>query len=397
MRTLHLFFCTIILCLLTTPLFASEAWVWEMLPATPDYDKRWQQMDELWAEHWNGKNLNKIIELAKELAESHPDRPEPDIWLSRTYFAKASYSPIKRFENYATAETYADRALQKDPSNIFAFKNLMAAAAYAGGRDYVTGKYGHWINQLAPLPSGYVLPPFAKRAEWPEFVNLYAARQLDIKNGEKARSLIEKLAEKYPDDYLVQSWACRVNYDLANYHYYRDNPVSTELFERAITYGKAAIELNEHFAPARYWYFICIARSIESKPLAIQAQSVIPITTHSLFCGIENPLYSYLGPGLALSTMITAGGWTTEKGMNLAGVNVQQAINMLEVGELIYPTKFYMYYGQADILIYKKRYAEAQIVLDRVAKLDPDADPYLALENRGVLLKIEKLKKEMEE
>ncbi len=379
-----------LLILIAMPASADE-WVWGMLPTTPTYDVRWQQMDELWQDHWDGKNLNTIVKLAQELETAYPDKPEPKIWLSRTYFAKASHSRINRYENFATAEEYAEKALNTDPQNIYAFKNLMAAAAYAGGRDYVLGKYGRWIKTLAPLPSGYVLPVFDSYPEWPAFKQLYDGRHNNINSGLQALTLIEALAGKHQDDYLIQSWASRVNYDLGNYYYYRQDPASMNHYQRARDFGEKAVKLNENYPPSRYWYILSVARCIEFKPLAVKAQYVMPMTKHNLFCGTENPLYNYFGPGLALATMITKGGWATEKGMQIIGVNLEQAINMLEIAEIIYPTKFYVYYGHADVLNYQGRNDEALAVIRKVTGLDPTADPYLTLENQGVLLAIKSL------
>jgi len=61
---------------------------------------------------------------------------------------------------------------------------------------------------------------------------------------------------------------------------------------------------------------------------------------------------------LCLGTMVTNGGWVTEKGMVIASINLDIEMNGLEQSEILYPDYLYIPYARADILAYKGKKTE---------------------------------------
>jgi tetratricopeptide (TPR) repeat protein len=87
---------------------------------------------------------------------------------------------------------------------------------------------------------------------------------------------------------------------------------------------------------------------------------------------------------VTLGTMITNGGWVTEKGMGLAGVSLELDMNALELAEILNPCYYYIPYCRADILAYQGQYREALEILDRLLARDPNEEPRIP-ENRYFL------------
>ncbi len=375
---------------------ASDDWVWDMLPKTPVYDVRWQRVDKLWETHWDGKNLDQIVALLEEIKTDHPTKSEPLIWLSRVHYIKANQHSSGRNANYQKSEEYAAAALRLDATNLYAFKNLLGTLPFTKESQAALNEYAPYFKSFGPLPSGNLVQPLSQYAEWPQIRELWVSRNDNIENGLKALSMIEELAAKNPQDGLVMTWLCRATYDMGQYYYFLGNASAMEYYKRAVTLGEKAMALDPYSVPANYWYELALARTIESESLMTQAKYIVPLVKHGLFCLRENPLYNYNGPALMLSTMITNGGWVTEKGMAMAGVSLADSMHYLDLGAVIYPTKFYIYFGKADVLAYTKKQADALETIAMVKNLNADLDPYNSFENNGCLKVIDKLEESLQ-
>lgn len=382
-------------CMLSIFIFSinSEAgWEWNTTPDIPKYDTRWQQFETMWEAHWEGENIDAMIDLVALLETDYPDRIEPILWMGKLSALKGKYLKKEGAAYFKQAESYAQKAYQIDPENIIAFKILLDVLPYIGDKDYALSAHGCWIKSLAPLPTGYVVPAMTGNEDWEEAVSLWHQRTGDdfdeiSQEGLDAIKKFNHLAEKNPRDILANSWACRVNYDTGQYYSSigKHEEKGFSYYNDSIKYGTRALSLNPYFLPARYWSTLSQARLIQQKSILTKARYVNYMMTNGLFGLREDSLYNYYGHALALSTIITNGGWAAEKGISLAGVEIESLINQLWMAHLVYPTKLYALYGLADLYLYLHDEKKAQDVLNMIFSSDPDQDPSLKLENRGVI------------
>jgi len=71
------------------------------------------------------------------------------------------------------------------------------------------------------------------------------------------------------------------------------------------------------------------------------------------FCSKENSIYFFCGPVISLATIVTNGGWITEKGMHLVNITLEMDLNGLEIANILFPHYYYIPYAWADVLAYK--------------------------------------------
>ena len=196
-----------------------------------------------------------------------------------------------------------------------------------------------------------------------------------------------QLADNNPKDILANAWACRVNYDTGQFYTSigKHEEKGFPYYTLSINYGKKALAIDPNYLPAKYWSTLSQARLIQKKSILYKAQYISFMMENGLFGLREDCLYNYFGHSLALATIITNGGWAAEKGINMAGVEVETLINQLWIAHMAYPTKLYALYGIADLYNYQKERKKAQEVLNMIFSANPDQDPYIALENRAVV------------
>ncbi len=399
MSNLHKYRFTWIILLLTALLMAAplQAWNWQIDPDIPGYDARWQQLAEMNASRVEGKNIDDMLALAHILEKDYPDKVDPYLWLARLYFIKAKFKKKNNLELYKKSEEYAVKAHQIDPDNVIAFKILIDTLPNIGDLEYSLSNHGAWIKQMAPLPSGYAVPLIKDSAEFNAALNLWNQR-LDIEKGKQAVEKFNALADSNPDNPLALAWACRANYDIGQYlsslgeHETKAMPY----YQKGLEYGNKALAIDPYHEQAAYWTLLNQARIIQMESLLTKAQYIGTLVKYGVFGIRENGLYNYYGISLALATMITNGGWVTEKGMNLAGISFDTVINQLELARIIYPDKFYVLYGLADIHLYKGNNAEAQKLIDELLTKDPMANEYLRLENSACINFARDLRKQTE-
>ncbi len=147
---------------------------------------------------------------------------------------------------------------------------------------------------------------------------------------------------------------------------------------------------------ASYWYTLNLARSIQYKSLLTKAANLKTLVDKGLVGLRENGLYNYYGPTLALSTMITNGGWVAEKGLEMAGIDVQTVLNQLDLAEILYPDKLYALYGKADLYHHLGRNEDALQEIKKIyARGEANTNLYMLLENPSVVRFARELEEEI--
>ncbi|HOI08170.1 MAG TPA: hypothetical protein PK213_13670 [Deltaproteobacteria bacterium] len=362
-----------------------RAGAWDMDPPVPDDDPRWERVSTLWADHHGGRNLDELISLLNPLRDRCPDRIEPYLWLSRVHHLHARYHRRDRVYHYEKAENYAAKACAMDTKNTLAVRALVDTLFHSRDRAYIHANYGDLIMSCAPLPVGEALPEMKDVEGWGVFKSLWEARA-DIEKAKQAADLAEAMARVNPTDALVQTWAARANYYVGEYYSACGEHKSTAMpyYRKGVLYAKRARALEPKSIPANYWYQISLARTIQHKWLFVKARYLMDLLTPLLYCCRENSQYYFDGPMVTLGTMITNGGWVTEKGMGLAGVSLELDMNALELAEILNPCYYYIPYCRADILAYQGQYREALEILDRLLARDPNEEPRIP-ENRYFL------------
>jgi tetratricopeptide (TPR) repeat protein len=370
----------ILLCVLAFP---ARAGVWDMdLPYQGD-DPQWAKAKAMWDRHWDGKNLDEIIGALAKIQEKDPDKAEPYLWLSRIYYLKARWERKDRQANYQKAENYAVQAHEIDKGNLLALKLLVDTMSYSGNTANTLFRYGDWIRGASPLPVGEALPPQRSSEVWNRFVILWAQR-VDVEKGKAAVKILEELANANPNDGFAQLWACRGNYYLGEYYtsVRQHDDMAVPYYKRGAEFGEKVLKIMPYSVPAHYWYQLNVARSIQYTGMLNKARHFNTLLKSLVFCSRENNLYYFFGPALTLATMITNGGWVTEKGMQLTGITLETELDQLELAEILYPDYFYIPYAKADVLAYKGRKDEALIILEKLLTRNPDANKVIAPENR---------------
>jgi len=364
---------------------AAKAQAWDIDPPLPGGDPQWEKVRTLYANHHGGKNLAELIAVLTPLKDKYPNTVEPYLWLARVHYLQARYERKGCEDNFEKAEKYAAQACQMSPKNHLAIRMLADALIYNRDRTYIFSHYGALFKACAPLPSEEALPPMKNYAGWDAFMQQWTARA-DITKAQTAVALVEKIAQEHPNDALAQTWAARAaycvgeNYTSTGEHDAKGLPY----YNKGMLYAGKARKLQPSFVPANYWYQICRARSVQFTSLLNQGRYLMDMLTPLLFSDRENGTYYYFGPILTLGTMITNGGWVTEKGMKLANITLEMDMNALEIAEILCPDYFYIPYTRADILAYKGKKREALAILEKLITRDPDTNKQIP-ENHAFL------------
>ena len=382
---------------------AQADWAWNTQPPIPDTDARWNQFKTMWDMHWDGENLDEMIDLAQTLETDYPNAIEPKLWLGKLHVLRGKYLKSKGLNDLKKAEAYAVRVHQLDAENIIAFKILIDALPFIGDIDYAMANHGEWIKKEAPLKTDYVIPPMTGNALWEEAISLWKQRAGEDFNevtpqGLESIKKFNALAEANPKSVIANSWACRVNYDIGQYYSSIDQHESKGFayYHDSLKYGERALAIDPHYLPAEYWSTLSQARLIQQKSILTKARYVNYMITNGLFGLREDSLYNFYGHTLALATIITNGGWAAQKGINMAGITVEMLVNQLTLGSVVYPTKLYALYGLADVYHYIGEDEKAQKILDTIFSMDPDMDPFITLENRGVVRFARKIQEDID-
>jgi tetratricopeptide (TPR) repeat protein len=365
----------------------TNAWagVWDMDPPLPNNDPQWEQVRTLWTKHYDGDYLDELIAALGPLKEKNPERVEPYLWLARAHYLHARYHRKDRPAHFAQAEEYAAKACSMDAGNITAVKMLADICVYSHNRAYLYAHYGNLIRGKAPLPYGEALPDMPSYAGWGTFQKLWAARA-DIEKAKAAAAMTEQFAFENPQDGLAQIWAARANYYLGeNYTSTGEhNTKALPYYKQGIVYSEKARARIPNSVPANYWYQLNLARSIQFTSLFNKGRYLMDLLNPLLFCSRENSSYYYFGPAQTLGTMITNGGWVTEKGMQIAGISLETALAGLELTEILYPDYYHAPYCRADVLVYQGKRQEALAILENLLARNPDANALIP-ENRFFL------------
>jgi len=364
---------------------AARAQAWDNDPPLPGGDPQWEKVRILYANHYGGKNLAELIAVLTPLKDKYPNTVEPYLWLSRVHYLQARYEKKGSAENFEKAEKFAAQACQMAPKNPLAIRMLADALIYNRDHAYIFGHYGALFKSFSPLPCEEALPPMKNYAGWDAFMQQWAARA-DITKAQSAVSLMEKIAQEHPNDALAQTWAARAAYCVGEYYTSTGEHDAKGLpyYNKGMLYAGKARKLQPNYVPASYWYQICRARSVQFTSLLNQGRYLMDMLIPLLYADRESGTYYYFGPILTLGTMITNGGWVTEKGMKLANITLEMDMNALEIAEILCPDYFYIPYTRADILAYKGKKKEALAILEKLIARDPDANKQIP-ENHAFL------------
>lgn len=364
---------------------AVNAQAWDIDPPLPGGDPQWEKVRSLYANHSGGKNLAELILVLTPLKDKYPDRIEPYLWLARVHYLRARYERKGSGEHFEKAEKYAAQACQMAPKNPLAIRMLADALIYYRDHAYIFSHYGALFKSFSPLPSEEALPPMRTYAGWDAFMQQWTARA-DITKAQTAVAMLEKIAQEHPNDALAQTWAARAAYCAGEYYTSTGEHDAKGLpyYNKGMMYAARARTLRPDYVPANYWYQICRARSVQFTSLLNQGRYLMDMLTPLLFSDRESGTYYYFGPILTLGTMITNGGWVTEKGMKLANITLDMDMNALEIAEILCPDYYYIPYTRADILAYKGKKKEALAILEKLITRDPDVNKQIP-ENHAFL------------
>jgi len=352
------------------PSFASAGYVWDINMPLPQDDPRWLTVAEMWQNHWDGKNIDAMIDICHQLDKTFPERIEPSLWLGRLYYIKGQFQMKKRAMYHKKAEGYAVKAHNIDNTNFCAFFILVHALSSRTDKKAILQEYGDWIKAMAPLPTGEDLPAMPPSTERDQAMTLWKNR-IEIANLEKAVKLFETIADKNPKDDLAQLWAGYAYHHLGAYYSYMDHhdEKGVPCYKTSVDYLNKSLDINPYSVPAHYWCQLSMARRIEKANVVTQALYLKPIMDHLLFCIQENALYNSCAPVYIVAAMIVEAGWVCKKGMEMAGYTVEMVMLALEIGEILYPDQYFIPYIHAALLDkYQKKPGEAKAVLERVLK-----------------------------
>ena len=361
-------------CLWTAGALAANGWPMDI--PIPNNDPQWEKVKSLWANHYDGKNFDELIAALTPLKEKYPDSWECALWIAEVNYMHGRRIRENREKYFAEAEKLAAQVAKQDPKNTLAIRILVDTLGYSRDREYIFKNYGALIKSAAPLEGGEAIPYMKSSPEWDAFKKLWDQR-VNIENAKAAVPLIEKIADSRPNDGLAQTWASYANYFCGQYYTGQNEHDTKAMFfyKKGIGYGEKAMKLSPRSVPANYWYQANLARSIQFTSLMNQARYLMDLLKPLLFCSYENNSYHYYGPVLTLATMITNGGWVTEKGMGIAGITLEMEMNGLEMAEILCPTYYYIPYARADVLSAKGKKKEALEILDKLLAKNPDIDP----------------------
>ena len=172
---------------------------------------------------------------------------------------------------------------------------------------------------------------------------------------------------------MAQVWASRANYYVGGaYTALNQHNLALPYYKKGIIYGEKALRIQPQNQPANFWYVVSLSRSIQFTSLVNKARFLMDLLKPTWLCVKENSSYACFNILDVCGTMITNGGWVTEKGMRMAGITMENVENGLELAEMLYPDFFYTSYCRADILAYKGKKKEALAILGKLLARDPD-------------------------
>lgn len=371
----------LLMCLYCSPTLGAP-WAWGIAPPFPAYDPAWQEVRDLWDRHWDGANTDELISKVQALEKRYPDKPEPALWLARLYLYRGDTQRRHKRENYQTAARYAVQAHRLDRKDRTALKILACTMPSIESTSSALRTHDEWIREAAPLPEGWIVPEMQGET-WEQAITLFKDRPQDHRKGLQALALFNRIANERPRDGLAQTWASFANYDIGEYYTALGEHETKALpyYKAGMVYGQKALKLEPHSVPAHFWYQCNLARSIQYTSLLNKARYLNPLLKHMVFCAHEDYFYNYFGPCLALSTMITNGGWVTEKGMAMAGVSLESVYRTLEWAEILFPHNLCILYARADILAYQGKKQEAIKLCEEILRRKPDESPYSTMGN----------------
>ncbi|MBU0993879.1 MAG: hypothetical protein KJ737_15400 [Proteobacteria bacterium] len=369
------------LLLVFTALNAFSTGEWELSIPLPAGDPLWNEVQILWDNHWDEKNIDDLIGTLNQLEKQNGDTPETCLWLARIYYLKARYHKKGRTENLKQSERYAAKAISIDDNNMAAMKLLITSVSSYADMAYIKNTYGPLFLTKLPVPIGRALPEMDHIPAFKEAMIDWDMRE-DIHKGKKAVAVFKKIADDNPKDLLAQLWVARGDYYLGFYHLSMGRyDVALPIFKEGNVYGLKALDLSPHSVPANYWRQLNLARSIQNENILVKARYLKPIMSHLVFTANENMTYLYCGPLISTATIIEKGGWVAEKGVGLAGYTVDTVMTGLELAVLAYPTYFYTHFAKAEMLYHLGRKEEAKELINRIIHMDPHQNPYHAPEN----------------
>jgi len=365
-------------CLLLVSAHSSvRAFEWEAEPPMLSGDPDWDKVKILWQDHADSKNLDEIIALLESLKDKYPDKIETYLCLAKAYDLHAWYVKKHKHDYYEKAETYAFKACEMDSCNSLAMHTLVDALAMNRDRQYIFEQYGDFFRTAAPFKTNNAeaLPEMETYPQWSNFYALWQARA-DVEKAKGAASLAEEMALENPKDVLAQVWAARAYYFIGEVHTslgeHDDKAIPN--YKKGIFYAETAMKLNPKSQIANFWYLMNLARSIQFTNILNKFRCLMNLY-HAIMLNLrENSGYMFFNSYNVLGTMITNGGWVTEKGMGLAGLRLDQVLNGLEISEMMYPDFYYISYCRADILSYKGKKDEALAILESLLARSPDVN-----------------------
>jgi tetratricopeptide (TPR) repeat protein len=357
---------------------------WDLDPPFPSNDPGWQTFSLQWDKHWNGKNMEQLISTLKGIEKNNPDSTNLNLWLSRVYCLKGKRSSGNtKMESFRYAVKYAVKARELDKDNALAVKLLVDAAANIESYGVIASKYGNWIKEISPQPSIETIDPASNQPGWDNFARLWANRY-DIEKSVQAQKISEEWAKANPGNGLLQVWACRTNYCVGEYwtSMGEHDSKAVPYYKKGVVFGEKAAKMLPHSVPAKYWYNACLGRSVQTASILTKASHFTTFFELVLFFWRENSQYHYFGFNITMAPMITNGGWVTEKGMNMAGVTVENILTSLDIAAIIYPDYIQIPYSKALLLSYKGKKDEALKILESLITKNPDKGSAIMAENR---------------
>ena len=357
---------------------------WQVGLPIPTYDPLWEKAKALWDKHWDGKNLEELIEVSTTLKDKYPDRIEPYLWLGKAHNLYGWHNRGKRKVHFKASEELMLKALKIDPNNVAAKKIFIEALAFTEDSNYVWSKYGNLIRSMGPLPIGEALVDLNSMPNWQDFMKLWKQRA-DLKKADEAIAMLERFAAENPKDGLAQLWAARANYYVGecytSFGLEAHNTKAMPYYEKGLAYAKKTVALLPNSVPAHYYHQLSLSRIVQFKSKAAQALKLSELYTNLMFAARENIDFLFCGPLITLGTMITNGGWVAEKGMSIIGVNIDIDLLGIEMMEVLYPDYYYFPYVRADILRYKGKKKEALAILEKLIARNPENNLTLIPEN----------------
>lgn len=369
---------------------------WDYSLPIPLNDPLWEKVKMQWADHYTKKDVDGLIETLKVLQNKYPDKVEPYLWLGKVYYLKGKLNKNNRVENYKLSEDYAAKAIDLDTKNVNARKILFTSASAYKDFNTIIDKYlPESEKESYTFPVGRALPELAASDMWDEAIKYWDMRE-KIESAEKAVELFKKIADSQPDNVLAKIWVTRAIYYLGYYYTSIDqHEKGLPYYKEGIEYGKKALALDPNSVPAHYWRQVNLSRSIQTTNLLNKARNLKPIMNHLVFTANENPTYFYNGPVLSIATIILHGGWVAEKGMGMAGYNMEAVITGVNLGVIAYPSYLYSHFAKAQVLAHIGEKDQAIRILNNILTMDPYRNKYHAPENLCVKRLVKKFLAEM--